>query len=401
MNPKLETALKYIENWEIASFFEFLKAEFGYHEMIARLEKKFIYNKTNEDFADQLRTLAHNFFVAYPAENKAYHEALVEKIKNNRNIGTEEILKEKSTEDLDEGALEKFFLQKRVQIELEDQGMKPNSTAHERLLRLALAENGHLFKGTFLCLGKRNQIHTLSHTIVESKFVYFKGKERSNILIMENVRGNVIQQYEKMMVLMRKHIPLGRKRETDEDIYEIPIIAVREFVSNAYVHRSYEPSIASNIQVEFFDDRITIESPGRLPKDLDMNNIRSSIPTNPTLALIFWYHEYMERLATGIVIAQKELTYYGLEPAQIEQLEKPDTVRVTIWRKENKTENKDLAYAYALLEKDKISDFFDWAEQFGKTEILEQLKTDFVLGKTDSQLKERLKLWAKMLVAKA
>ncbi len=394
MNANLQKAIELIEKQEIADFFAFLKSQIGTHEMITRLEKVFIWGKNDADFADQLKTLAHNFFVEYPAQNKAYHHEITEKIRNNRKIGTEELLQKKTVEDCEVQTLESFFRNERV---IEKTGHEKPNLPHQAFLSLSLAENGHLFKGTFLCLGKANQIYSLSHTAAESKFIYFKGTERKNILILETVTGNLLEQYAKMMMLMRKHIPLGRKRETDEDIYEVPFIAVREFVANAFVHRSYEENVKSTIQIEFFDDRIEIKSPGRLPEDLDLSNIHTSVVINPTVALIFWYAKHIERSATGIMTAQSELKYYGHEPARIEQLQKPDTVRVTIFKNRKNKKNTELEYAYSLIEENRVADFFDWAENFDSNENLEKLRNEFILGKIDSHFKERLKMLAKII----
>jgi predicted HTH transcriptional regulator len=264
------------------------------------------------------------------------YKQIINKIEINRGIGTSELLKNKDTDDLDEKELVRFLEQDRVNLvfgELESD--QSTLTSHQILRQLSLAENGHIFKGTFLCLGKRNQIQTICHTATESKFIFFKGKVRNEILVLESLNGNLIQQYDRMMMLLRIHIPYGRDRENNEDVYEIPILAVREFVSNAFVHRDYSSEVQSYIQVEFFDDRLEIKSPGNLPNTLDLNKIEGTILVNPVIAAIFHLYKYIERAGTGIQVAQQILKNNQLQPAKIENVDHPKMVKVTIFRKKH------------------------------------------------------------------
>ena len=267
------------------------------------------------------------------------YQKIKEKILLNRGAGTSELLKDKQVRDLDEKELVNFFKLERVVRSFDESGLiLQDLSIQKRLVHLGLAENGHLFKGTFLCLGKRNQIQIISHSTTESQFIIFKGNDRANFLILETLSGNVIRQYEKMMMLLRVHIPLRRDREKSEDIYEIPMVALREFVANAFVHRDYKDSVQSYIQVEMYDDRIEIKSPGFLPPNINVDNIRSTVLINPTIAGIFHLYKHMERAGTGINRAQKALKEYGLLPAKIENIDSPTMVMVTIYRKPSTAE---------------------------------------------------------------
>lgn len=55
---------------------------------------------------------------------------------------------------------------------------------------------------------------------------------------------------------------------------EYPDIALHEIVTNAILHRDY--SIASDVQIRVFEDRIEVESPGRLPGHVTTRNILKS-----------------------------------------------------------------------------------------------------------------------------
>jgi len=269
------------------------------------------------------------------------YKKITEKIGVNRGIGTSELLKNKTLGDLDEKELTRLFEKERVFELFDMNGVNmENLSLHERLVQLSLAENGHIFKGTFLCLGKRNQIQTICPTATESKFILFKGIERDIILDLKTLNGNIIQQFEAMMMLLRKHIPLGRDRAKSEDVYEIPIIAVREFAANAFVHRDYGSEVKSYIQIELYDDRLEIKSPGHLPKNLDVSKIEATVLVNPVIAAIFHLYKHIERAGTGIRVAQQALQSQGLKSARIENIDHPNMVKVTIFRNMHTTKEK-------------------------------------------------------------
>ena len=61
-----------------------------------------------------------------------------------------------------------------------------------------------------------------------------------------------------------------------------PIEAIHEIITNAVLHRDY--SIAKDIHIKIFDNRIEIESPGRLPGHISTDNILSEqLARNGTL----------------------------------------------------------------------------------------------------------------------
>jgi hypothetical protein len=55
----LEKAEELINSIEIAEYFVFMKSKVGENAMLNQLQKKFILGKNDEDFYDQLKSLAH------------------------------------------------------------------------------------------------------------------------------------------------------------------------------------------------------------------------------------------------------------------------------------------------------------------------------------------------------
>ena len=83
------------------------------------------------------------------------------------------------------------------------------------------------------------------------------------------------------------------------EIPNYPKLALREVILNAVIHRDYMP--ASNVKLEFFDDRFEITSPGTLLKGLSLNEILSGASKlrNPSIAKVFEILEYIEAYGTG------------------------------------------------------------------------------------------------------
>lgn len=63
---------------------------------------------------------------------------------------------------------------------------------------------------------------------------------------------------------------------------QYPQEAPHEILTNAVLHRNY--NVASDVQVRIFDNRVEIESPGKLPGHVTTNNIISTqFARNPRL----------------------------------------------------------------------------------------------------------------------
>lgn len=115
--------------------------------------------------------------------------------------------------------------------------------------------------------------------------------------------ASVIEHFEKSMEFYHKHINKsdiinGEKRITFE---EVPLVAYREAIANAIVHRNY--SKRGNNRIEVFEDRIEIVSIGGLPIGISkiefmngsFSNVRNRIITD-----IFYRVNIIEKLGTGI-----------------------------------------------------------------------------------------------------
>jgi len=92
------------------------------------------------------------------------------------------------------------------------------------------------------------------------------------------------------------------------DRWEYPVIAIREAIRNAVIHRDYSLS-GMDIKVAIFDDKIEITSPGKLPPTIDFSDMLSgqSSIRNKVLAPIFKRLGIIEQWGNGLKLIAEEL----------------------------------------------------------------------------------------------
>nr|VFJ72005.1 MAG: ATP-dependent DNA helicase RecG [Candidatus Kentron sp. FW] len=95
--------------------------------------------------------------------------------------------------------------------------------------------------------------------------------------------GDIFQQTINFILTNLRHVQ-GDQTVNSLGDPEIPRIALEEIIANALVHRDY--FISAPVRVFVLDDRVEIISPGHLPNNLTIENIKAgnSNNRNPTLA---------------------------------------------------------------------------------------------------------------------
>jgi ATP-dependent DNA helicase RecG len=94
---------------------------------------------------------------------------------------------------------------------------------------------------------------------------------------------------------------------------EIPKVALEELLANAIVHRDY--FVPAPIRIFIFDDRIEIVSPGHLPNNLTVENIKNgnSNIRNPILTSFATKILPYRGLGNGVRRALKEYSAIDFE----------------------------------------------------------------------------------------
>ena len=146
---------------------------------------------------------------------------------------------------------------------------------------------------------------------------------------------------------------------------EYPEFAWLEGIVNAVTHREYAMS-GSFIKVTMYDDRLEIESPGRLPNIVTVENIKETrYSRNPRISRVLTEFKWVRELNEGVNRIYKEMADYFLdapvytEPKESvklvlrnniimrrhrQELHAIDRVGTAVWEKLNSTERQLLTY---------------------------------------------------------
>ncbi len=93
---------------------------------------------------------------------------------------------------------------------------------------------------------------------------------------------------------------------------EYPEFVWKEIIVNAIAHRDYSIK-GTDIQIKMFDDHITVESPGRLPGIVRLDNMREiHFSRNPKIASLLLEYEYVREFGEGIDRMYFEMEQAGL-----------------------------------------------------------------------------------------
>ena len=130
------------------------------------------------------------------------------------------------------------------------------------------------------------------------------------------------------------------------EVIEYPEETLHEIITNAVLHRDY--SIATDIQIRVFDNRVEIESPGKLPGHVTLTNILDTQSArNPKIVrLINKFPDAPNKdVGEGLNTAFEAMTKLRLKVPRIE--EKDNAVLVTI-KHERLASPEELIIEYLL-----------------------------------------------------
>ncbi len=171
--------------------------------------------------------------------------------------------------------------------------------------------------GTTLCFGEApNSVVAGCMT----KCNYWRDSHKNTGLLESSTfKKNLISQFTGAIEFLTKYLRLERRigQEGSNEEYEIPLVALREAVANALIHRVY---INRNdpISVDLFEDRIEIKSPGKLPPQITVETLDKSgtYPRNPLVVRVFYLYGHVEQAGTGINRMTQAMLMKGLPPPE-------------------------------------------------------------------------------------
>ncbi len=224
------------------------------------------------------------------------HEAIPFEEKINKEIRWEDISREKMRSFLEESHIE------------------VKKIAPETILQsLNLARGSRIMNAGVLFFAANVRKFILQ---AQMTLIAFKGTDRIHIYDRKDVRDDLLTQFNEAILFLKKHLNVRSEIRgvNREDIYEIPLEALREAVANAIIHRDYSVR-GTSLMVEVHEDKVVIVNPGGLPVGLtpaDLINV--SIRRNELIADMFARMDKVERVGTGIrrmrdVMKDAGLTY--------------------------------------------------------------------------------------------
>ena len=144
---------------------------------------------------------------------------------------------------------------------------------------------------------------------------------RSNLIKDVRLEGTIPALIDQSKALMTQELRVERLTGSGrfQEVLSLPEFAWLEAIVNAVTHRSYSMQ-GDGIRIRQFSDRLEVESPGRLPELVRVDNIRRSrFSRNPHIARVLAETtDYVREMNEGINRMFQEMQQAGLQPPRID-----------------------------------------------------------------------------------
>ena len=229
----------------------------------------------------------------------------------------ERVCADASLDDIDEDKIRLFLKRAKYERRLE---LDPGTPSREALEHLELLSGGKPTNAAILLFGKNPQRFFMQ---AETRCARFKGTKPLEFIDLKVFGGTIVDQREDAVEFVQEHIErhariVGLERL---ELWEYPLDAIREAVTNAICHRDYE--ISGNVQIRIFDDRLEIWGCGPLPEPLRVEDLKQrhrSILRNPVIGKCFFWIKYIEQWGTGTNRIIDACVNHGLPEPVFEEL---------------------------------------------------------------------------------
>ena len=130
----------------------------------------------------------------------------------------------------------------------------------------------------------------------------FRGANKAEILDQQDINDHLPLALENALDFIKKHAlraaEFGELRR--KDVWNVPLEAIREALTNAIVHADYAQTGAP-LRVSIFDDRIEIENPGLLAGGMTIGDIRDGVSKlrNRVIGRVFKELKLIEQWGSG------------------------------------------------------------------------------------------------------
>jgi ATP-dependent DNA helicase RecG len=228
-----------------------------------------------------------------------------------------------SLDDLDPEQVEQYVA--RVQTGAE------NSTHDVLLRRGCLKLDGGQYRPTYAALllfGRHPQQWLPGATILAARF---SGETFTDAFIKQEIHGSLPQQLRQAELFIRENARSAVRLVglEHQESREYPFEAVRELLVNAVAHRDYNLQ-GDSIHLNYFADRLEVQSPGGLPGPVTLENLlEARFSRNAVIVQVLADLGFVERLGYGLDRVVAVMRENGLRPPRFEDI--AGTFRVTLF----------------------------------------------------------------------
>ena len=223
-----------------------------------------------------------------------------------------------SIDDIDEKTVQKFLKLAVSKGRLPEDSLNENVENLFRRLEL-ITTNGKLTNGAVMLFGKNPQKQFINTTV---RIGLFKGLDDTLIIGDKDIDGNLFNQVTEAETAIKSFINVRYdiKGFQREDIWDYPLVALRETMLNAIIHRDYH-DFSSPIFVKIYDDRIWFYNSGNL-YGVTMEQLRTAHPSksrNPLIMKIFHLSGLVERFGSGILRMENSCKEMGIPIPELKE----------------------------------------------------------------------------------
>jgi ATP-dependent DNA helicase RecG len=197
--------------------------------------------------------------------------------------------------------------------------LMPQADSDQAVLdKLGLLKNGKPLRAALLLFGREPQRWYPSASVKIGRF-----RPGNNIVDDKEVGGTLFDQIDSVMEYFREHLQTRFKltgAPAREVIWEYPLEALREAVTNAVCHRDYMD--VSQTQVRWYDDQILILNPGGLIPPLNpqaLLRMHVSKQRNRKIAEMLYYAGLIEKWGSGTLEIMRSCAKAGLPAPRFEE----------------------------------------------------------------------------------
>lgn len=222
-----------------------------------------------------------------------------------------------SSADIDLGAFRAYLRQLGIETEV---GPQPHADDDLRNRSVLVDAGGELRPTLYgvLAFGTEPQRYPQTANLRIECAAYAGADRAAKPLVVTSAAGRLDEQLTRALAWFQTLGRFEAYRELQRtDSYLVPIEALREALTNAVAHRDYAIT-GSKIQLDVFEDRAELTSPGSLPNHMTPDSVRaggSARSRNESIANYLLAMRFMEQRARGWPLMRAAMRdFNGTEP---------------------------------------------------------------------------------------